>query len=193
MNDVWCWDFAFDHTAAGSPLEWLWIIDEHTREYLALKADRNITSADVIGTLVELFAMRGVPRAIRSDNGPEFVALAIQRWLKQVDVKAFCVAPGSPWQNGNAESFHGRLRDEFLAKEEFERLIAARHMTSAWKDDYNHHRPHGSLGYQTPVEFAARCAASAPGSSTASAAPTPPTIPPLQHHSGHTHRYLRNR
>jgi putative transposase len=183
MNDVWCWDFVFDRTAAGSPLKWLSIIDEHTRECLALKADRNITSADVIDTLVELFAMRGVPRAIRSDNGPEFVARAIQRWLEQVDVKTLYVAPGSPWQNGYAESFHSRLRDEFLAREEFESLTAARRMTSVWKDDYNHHRPHGSLGYLTPREFAARCAASAPGSSTASAAPAPPTIPPLQQHS----------
>ena len=186
MNDVWCWDFVFDRTATGSPLKWLSIIDEHTRECLALKADRNITSADVIDTLAELFAMRGVPRAIRSDNGPEFVAQAIQRWLEQVAVTTLYVAPGSPWQNGYAESFHSRLRDEFLARGECESLIAARRLTSVWKDDYNHHRPHGSLEYLTPGEFAARCAASAPGSSPASAAPPPPTIPPLQQHSGLT-------
>lgn len=153
MNDVWCWEFVFDRTTAGSPLKWLSIIDEHTRECLALKADRNITSEDVIDTLAELFAMRGVPRAIRSDNGPEFVALAIQRWLEQVDVKTLYVAPGSPWQNGYAESFHSRLRDEFLAREEFESLAAARRLTNVWREDYNHHRPHGSLGYLTPGEF----------------------------------------
>jgi len=186
MNDVWCWDFVFDRTISGSPLKWLSIIDEHTRECLALKADRHITSEDVIDTLAELFAMRGVPRAIRSDNGPEFIAHAIQAWLARVGVEAKYVAPGSPWQNGYAESFHSRLRDEFLAREEFESLTAARCLTNAWKQDYNHHRPHGSLGYQTPGEFAARCAASAPGSSSAPAAPTPPPIPPLRQHSGIT-------
>lgn len=186
MNDVWCWDFVFDRTVAGSPIKWLSIIDEHTRECLALKADRSITSEDVIDTLAELFAMRGVPRAIRSDNGPEFVAHAIRAWLARVGVEAKYVAPGSPWQNGYAESFHSRLRDEFLAREEFESLVAARRLTSVWKEDYNHHRPHGSLGYQTPGEFAARCAASATGSSSAPAAPPPPPIPPLRQHSGIT-------
>ncbi|MBL9125824.1 MAG: transposase family protein [Planctomycetaceae bacterium] len=86
-------------------------MDEHTRECLALKVDRGITAEDVIDTLAELFSMRGLPQAIRSDNGPEFVALAIQGWLKQVDVQAFDIAPGSPWENGYAESFHSRLRD----------------------------------------------------------------------------------
>ncbi len=177
-DDVWCWDFTFDRTAAGSPLKWLSIIDEHTRECLALKVDRGITAEDVIDTLAELLAMRGVPRAIRSDNGPEFVAGAIQRWLGQVGVQTWYVAPGSPWENGYAESFHSRLRDEFLAREVFESLTAARRLTAAWREDYNHHRPHSSLGYVTPVEFAARCAAVAP----ASAAPQPA----LQQHSGDT-------
>ena len=158
-DHVWCWDFVFDRTVSGSPLKWLSIVDEHTRECLALKVDRSITSEDVIDTLAELFAMRGVPRAIRSDNGPEFVAQAIGRWLRQVDAQALYVAPGSPWENGYAESFHSRLRDEFLARELFESLAAARRLTAAWRDDYNHQRPHSSLGYQTPVEFAAACAA----------------------------------
>jgi putative transposase len=159
-DHVWCWDFVFDRTVAGSPLKWLSIVDEHTRECLALKVDRGITAEDVIDTLAELFAMRGVPGAIRSDNGPEFVAVAIQRWLKQVDVETLYIAPGSPWENGYAESFHSRLRDEFLSTEVFETLTAARKLSTAWKEDYNHHRPHSSLGYMTPAEFAARCAAS---------------------------------
>ena len=92
---------------------------------------------------------------IRSDNGPEFIAQAIRRWLKQVDVETLYIEPGSPWENGYAESFHSRLRDEFLALEEFENLAAARRLTAAWREDYNHHRPHSSLGYQTPAEFAA--------------------------------------
>jgi putative transposase len=161
QDHVWCWDFVFDRTASGSALKWLSIVDEYTRECLALKVDRSITSEDVIDTLAELFAMRGVPRCIRSDNGPEFIAHAIRRWLGQVDVQTLYVEPGSPWENGYAESFHSRVRDEFLALEIFDNLRAARELTAAWREDYNHHRPHGSLGYQTPAEFAA-CAASAP-------------------------------
>ncbi len=165
-DHVWCWDFVFDRTASGSTLKWLSIVDEHTRECLALKVARGITSEDVIDTLAELFAMRGVPRHIRSDNGPEFVATAIRRWLSQVDVEALYIEPGSPWENGYAESFHSRLRDEFLAVEVFENLASARALTAAWREDYNHHRPHGSLGYQTPSQFAAACAASAPAAPT---------------------------
>lgn len=159
-DHVWCWDFVFDRTAAGSPLKWLSIVDEYTRECLALKVDRGITAEDVIDTLAELFAMRGVPSAIRSDNGPEFVAGAIRRWLQQVGVETRYIAPGSPWENGYAESFHSRLRDEFLALEVFESLAAARKLTAAWREDYNHVRPHSSLGYVTPAEFGAACAAS---------------------------------
>jgi transposase InsO family protein len=155
-NDVWCWDLVFDHTTNGTPLKWLSIVDEFTRECLTLMVDRSITSEDVIDTLAELFAMRGVPRHIRSDNGPEFIAKAIQHWLKQLEIDVLYVAPGSPWENGYAESFHSRFRDEFLATEEFENLPAARRLTQAWKDEYNNHRPHSSLGYATPAEFSAR-------------------------------------
>ena len=104
--------------------------------------------------------MHGVPKHIRSDNGPEFIAKAIQRWTKQLGIDTLYIEPGSPWENGFAESFHSRLRDEFLATETFESLAAARKLTAAWKEDYNHHRPHSSLGYVTPAEFAARCVAS---------------------------------
>ena len=109
VNDVWCWDFAFDHTTSGSQLKWLSIVDEFTRESLALKVSRTITSEDVIDTLAELFAMRGVPRCLRSDNGPEMTSRAIQKWLKQVDVQTLYIEPGSPWQNGYAESFFSPL------------------------------------------------------------------------------------
>ena len=154
QDHVWAWDFIFDKTTAGSPLKWLSIVDEYTRECLTLKCDRSITSEDVIDTLAELFAMRGVPEHIRSDNGPEFVAKAIQCWLEQLGVETLYVEPGSPWENGYAESFHSRFRDEFLATEEFESLATARKLTTAWKEDYNHYRPHSSLGYVAPVEFA---------------------------------------
>ena len=159
-DHVWCWDFVFDRTNSGSPLKWLSVVDEYTRECLALNVDRSITSEDVIDTLSQLFATRGVPQAIRSDNGPEFVSRAIQRWLRRVRVETLNIAPGSPWQNGYAESFHSRLRDELLQVEEFESLQAARKLSLHWKDDYNHYRPHSSLGYQTPVAYAARCPAS---------------------------------
>jgi transposase InsO family protein len=157
---VWCWDFIFDWTTSGSQLKWLSIEDEYTRESLALKVDRSITSEDVIDTLAELFAMRGVPQHIRSDNGPEFVAQAIQRWLERVGVETLYIEPGAPWENGYAESFHSRFRDEFLATEVFENLAAARKLTAPWREDYNHHRPHSSLGYVPPAEFAARCCCS---------------------------------
>jgi len=171
-DHVWCWDFVFDRTTSGSALKWLSIVDECTRECLALKVDRSITSEDVIDTLAELFAMRGVPKCIRSDNGPEFMARAIQRWMKQLSIETLYIEPGSPWENGFAESFHSRLRDEFLSTEMFESLAAARKLTAAWGNDYNHYRPHSSLGYVTPVEFAARCAASVRAT------------PSLQQHSG---------
>jgi putative transposase len=179
-DHVWTWDFVFDRTTAGSPLKWLSIVDEYTRECLALKVDRSITSEDVIDTLAELLAMRGVPQCIRSDNGPEFIAHAVRQWLGQVGVETLYVEPGSPWENGYVESFHSRLRDEFLATEEFESLAAARKLTAAWKDDYNHRRPHGSLGYVAPAVFAARCPASAPELASA----TPQPTPPLQQDSG---------
>jgi transposase InsO family protein len=185
-NDVWCWDFIFDHTTSGSQLKWLSIVDEYTRECLCLKVGRSITSEDVLDTLAELFAMRGIPQHIRSDNGPEFVATAIQRWLRQTSIKALYVEPGSPWENGYAESFHSRFRDEFLALEEFESLAAARVLTATWRAEYNDFRPHSSLGYQTPSEFSSRCAASASVAAlptlqqhTAGDCPLPTTQPAL--------------
>jgi putative transposase len=156
-DHVWCWDFAFDRTESGTTLKWLSIIDEFTRECLALKVARSITSEDVVDTLAELFAMRGVPQAIRSDNGPEFVAKMIQAWLARLQINALYVSPGSPWENGYAESFHSKLVDEFLSREQFASVASARLQTAAWQDDYNHHRPHSSLGYVTPAELALTC------------------------------------
>ena len=114
-------------------------------------------------------ASRGVPEFIRSDNGPEFVARKIQEWLRQVGVRTLYIAPGSPWENGFEESFNSRLRDEFLGVEEFENVRHARGMAQAWREDYNHVRPHGSLGYVAPATFSAACVASV----SAPAAPTP--------------------
>jgi len=154
-DHVWTWDFVFDRTSSGTTLKWLSIVDEYTRECLALKVARSITSEDVIDTLAELFAMRGVPQCVRSDNGPEFIAQAIQQWFAKTGVTWLYIAPGAPWENGYAESFQSRLRDEFLNMHEFADLREARPLTASWREDYNHCRPHSSLGYQTPVAFAA--------------------------------------
>jgi putative transposase len=177
MNDVWTWDFVFDRTESGSTLTWLSIIDEYTRECVALVVDRTITSETVINTLAELFRTRGVPKCIRSDNGPEFISKAIRSWLKRLGIEILYIAPGSPWENGYAESFHSKFRDEFLDRELLENLRAAQAQTAAWREDYNHHRPHSSLNYQTPAEFAARWMASAPKRAEPSAQPASPLQP----------------
>ena len=164
---MWAWDFVHDRTTDGRPLKWLSIVDEYTRECLALEVDRSITAEKVIDVLADLFRIRGVPKHIRSDNGPEFIAQAIRRWLSQAGVETLYVEPGSPWENGYAESFHSRLRDELTNREEFTSLAEARYLADAWRLEYNHRRPHSSLGYQTPAEFAAGCAAaSAPATPT---------------------------
>lgn len=161
MNHVWCWDFIFDRTTSGQSLKWLSIVDEYTRRCITLDVSRNMTSEDVIDRLAELFTIYGVPEHIRSDNGPEFIAKAIQQWLASLSVKTLYVEPGSPWQNGYAESFHSRLRDELLNREEFEGVSHARGHANAYREDYNGYRPHSSLGGLPPNEFALRCADSA--------------------------------
>ena len=154
-DDVWAFDFVFDRTAGGSGLKWFAVIDEWTRECLALEVGRRCTSAAVLEVLRELMAIRGVPRHVRCDNGPEFVAQALRDWLAKSGVRTLYIEPGAPWQNGYAESFNGKLRDELLAAEVFEGLRHARRLATAWRLDYNHRRPHGSLGYAPPATYAA--------------------------------------
>ena len=153
-DHVWTWDFVFDRTANGRVLKWFSVVDEHTRECLALEVNRRMTSREVIDVLTDLFVLRGVPRHIRSDNGPEFIAQAIRRWLERTDVKTLYIEPGAPWENGYAESFQSRLRDELLNVEEFATVAEAQTLASSWRAEYNHRRPHSSLGYRTPAEFA---------------------------------------
>lgn len=154
-NHVWTWDFIFDATANGRSLKWLSIVDEFTRECLELEVSRTMTALDVIDILAQLVRTRGVPAYIRSDNGPEFIATALQRWLGRCGIATLYVEPGSPWENGFAESFHARLRDELLAVEIFDTLAQARLLARQWRLEYNHQRPHSSLGYSTPAAFAA--------------------------------------
>jgi putative transposase len=153
-DHVWAWDFIHDRTADGRPLKWLSVIDEYTRECLVLTVGRGLTAAVVVGVLAALVRRRGAPRHIRSDNGPEFIAQAIRTWLAAEGVGVLYVAPGAPWENGYAESFHSRLRDELLNAEEFASLLEARVLAQQWQHEYNHERPHSALGYRTPAQYA---------------------------------------
>jgi transposase InsO family protein len=157
MNDVWAWDFVFDRTSNGGSLKWFSIVDEYTRECLVLEVGRTMNSQNVIDALIDLAQLRGMPGHIRSDNGPEFIASAIRSWLQGAKVQTLYIEPGSPWENGYAESFNGKLRDELLNAEEFANVPEARTLGTAWRLDYNHRRPHSALGYQTPATFAGLC------------------------------------
>jgi putative transposase len=154
---VWAWDFIHDRTADGRPLKWLSVVDEYTRECIVLEVRRRIPAAAVVGLLAAAVRERGAPAFIRSDNGPEFIAKAIRSWLAGAGIGAWYIEPGSPWANGYAESFHSRLRDELLEREEFGSLLAARVLGGEWRREYNHERPHSSLGYRPPAAFAAGC------------------------------------
>ena len=167
-NHVWSYDFLTDRTENGRQLRLLAVIDEYTRECLAIEVDRSFTADDVIGVLQYLFAVRGRPDYIRSDNGPEFVARKVRRWLDEASVQTLFIAKGSPWENGYIESFNGKVRDELLARELFLSLEEARWVIDRWRLDYNHHRIHSSLNYRTPAAFAAGCVL------PASATPQPP-------------------
>jgi transposase InsO family protein len=153
-NHVWAWDFIHDRTSDGRALKWLIVVDEYTRECLLLEARRQLPATGVGRLLENVLHQRGVPEHIRSDNGPEFIAQAIRQWLKHVGVETLYIEPGCPWQNGYAESFVSRLRDELLATEEFNSELEAQVVSQEWKRAYNHERPHSALGYRTPVEFA---------------------------------------
>jgi transposase InsO family protein len=160
-DDVWTCDFIHDRTADGRPLKWLTLVDEYTRECLALHAAATMTGGDVRRVVSRVIGRRGAPTRIRSDNGSEFVCEALVGWLKGAGAESIPVAAGSPWENGYIESFHSRLRDEFLEREEFESVADARAKGSWLRREYNVVRPHSSLGYATPKEFSAACGGAA--------------------------------
>ncbi len=140
-----------DRTHDGRPIRILAILDEYTRESLSIDVERRLTSQDLLARLAELFFTHGIPKYIRSDNGPEFTAKVVRSWLFRVGVKTLYIEPGSPWENGYIESFNGKLRDELLNREIFETLEEAKVMTESWRVEYNTIRPHSSLGYRPPV------------------------------------------
>ena len=150
-NHVWSYDFVEDRTHNGRKYRMLNIIDEFTRECLAIRVNRKLNSTDVIDVLSDLFIMRGVPGHVRSDNGPEFVAKAVRDWIGAVGAKTAYIEPGSPWENGYCESFNSKLRDELLDGEIFYTLEEARVIIENWRRCYNEIRPHSSLGYRPPA------------------------------------------
>jgi putative transposase len=159
---VWSWDFYHDRTAGGKPLKWFALLDEYTRECLCLQVRRSITATDVASMLHDTISSHGLPEHVRSDNGPEFVARRVRNALGSLGVSTLYIEPGSPWQNGYAESFGSRLRDELLNCELFTSLTEAQVVSGDWKHSYNTRRPHSSLGYQTPAAFAASCGNAGP-------------------------------
>jgi transposase InsO family protein len=156
-DDVWTCDFIHDRTADGRPLKWLTLVDESTRGCLVLHAAGSMTGAEVRRVLARVVGRRGAPTRIRSDNRSEFIREALTGWLWGRGSEPIPVAAGSPWENGSIESFHSRLRDEFLEREEFESVADARARAAWFRREYNPVGPHSSLGYKTPREFGAAC------------------------------------
>jgi len=146
-DHVWSYDFLITRTHDGKPLRLLAILDEYTRECLSIDVERRLNRDNVLDRLADLFAKRGVPKYIRSDNGSEFTAGEVRRWLGRLGVRTLYIEPGSPWENGYIESFYGRLRDELLNREIFHTLLEAKVLIEQWRRHYNHVRPHSALGY----------------------------------------------
>jgi len=152
-NAVWAYDFVFDACANGQQLKCLTVIDEYTRECLAIDVAGSIRSSRVIEALAKLVSLHGAPKYLRSDNGPEFVSRAVLRWLSATNIETIAIDPGKPWQNGTDESFNGKFRDECLSVEWFRSRREAKVIIENWRQHYNLVRPHSSLEYRTPVEF----------------------------------------
>ena len=150
-DHVWSYDFVATRTHDGRPIRMLTVIDEYSRECLAIKVGRQLRSQDVLEQLGHLFIYRGLPGFIRSDNGPEFTAKVVRNWLQRLNVQTRFIEPGSPWENGYNESFNGKLRDELLNGEIFTTLLEAQVLIERWRKEYNEFRPHSALGYRPPA------------------------------------------
>ena len=156
VNQVWAYDFVFDACANGQQLKCLTVIDEYTRECLAIEVAGSLRSGRVIEVLSKLISTRGAPTYLRSDNGPEFVSRAVLKWLLASEIETAPIDPGKPWQNGANESFNGKFRDECLGMQWFKNRIDAKVVIEDWRKAYNRVRPHSSLGNLTPAEHARR-------------------------------------
>jgi putative transposase len=180
QDHVWAYDFMSGRTHDGRPFRMLTLVDEYTRECLAIDVARQLRSDDVLERLAWLFATRGVPEHIRSDNGPEFTAKVVRQWLRRVGVKTLFIEPGSPWENGYVESFNGKLRDELLNGEIFYTLKEARVLIEQWRQHYNAVRPHSALAYRPPAPEAITTSPLLAAVDTAHGAPphTPPGLCP---------------
>jgi len=150
-NHVWSYDFMVDRTHNGKAFRMFNVMDEFTRECLVIKVARKLNSQDVHDVLSQLFITRGIPKHVRSDNGPEFIASRLRGWFKDRNLKPMFITPGSPWENGYIESFNGKLRDELLSREIFYSLNEAKVLIEKWRKHYNTKRPHSSLGYKPPA------------------------------------------
>ena len=169
-NHVWSYDFVLDQTSDGRRLKLLPVVDEFTRECLAIEVERRLTARDVVATLAYLFELRGPPAFVRSDNGPEFIAGAVKAWLKESGSATLYIEPGSPWENAYVESFNGKLEDELLDREEFATLTEAKVLVEDHRLAYNDRRPHSALNYMTPAAFASAASSSSSASSPPHAA-----------------------
>ena len=154
-NQVWAIDFQFDETSDGRRLKLVNIVEEHTREALAMRVGRTCTADDLVEVLAGLVAERGAPEQLRMDNGPELIAWALRDWCRLSGAQTSYIEPGAPWENPYVESFNGRVRDQLLNVEEFTSLTVAHVVVEAWRIEYNTYRPHSALGGLTPAEYAA--------------------------------------
>jgi transposase InsO family protein len=150
-DHVWSYDFVHDRTSDGRGLRMMTVLDEYSRECLAIRVGRSLSSEDVLAVLDDLFVRRGIPEHIRSDNGSEFTAAIVRSWLATLQIRPLYIEPGSPWENGYIESFNGKLRDELLSRELFDSLSEAQVLVERWRQEYNTIRPHSALGYQPPA------------------------------------------
>jgi putative transposase len=173
-NHVWSYDFVEDRTHNGRRFRMLNVIDEFTRECIAIRVSRKLKAVDVIDVLSDLFILRGVPGHIRSDNGPEFIAKAVRDWINAVGARTAYIEPGSPWENGYCESFNSKLRDELLNGEIFYTLKEAQTVIESWRRHFNTVRPHSSLGYKPPAPEVVLW----PAAQSRPAPPATPTVAP---------------
>jgi putative transposase len=179
-NHVWSYDFVMDQTSDGRRLKILVVVDEYTRECLALEVERCMEAVDVIEVLRKIIAMRGAPENIRSDNGGEFIAEAVREYLERSGAQTLYIEPGAPWENAYSETFNSRFGDEVLKREVFDTLLEAKVLVKNYRREYNDERPHSALNYATPAEFAAQCSVSLKLGSSRLAPAAPPLSSPAE-------------